>query len=1265
MNIWKDRLEERDRNQRWVNDRLFDLENPVLYLGDEMNTFHFNWDAAIEAGTIDEVPRILFINLGSCRKTLDAPALLMFYDELHTLQPSWVVERSLCPASSNDLQLMRRDGIRPFAVESGMTAECFDVICMSMNFYWNTVSIPWYLYDSGIPVFSKERTEKEPFIILGGAALYNPAPLMNFCDIFFFGEGEDVLPDLLAMIVENRRLGLSREEILLKAAKAWDCLYVPRFYEERFTGSGAYAGTYPLRTDVPKQISYYRVKDLNRSFVCTKPPFSFGSHVMMNSFQEISKSCEGKCSFCAPCFVSLPFRARSAEQVRKYRREAAFSTGNYSSVLVSFNSVSHPEINRIIHDAGEDSCSTVRSLTFRADTYETNPEYFCFVASSDSSRAVFGIEGASQRLRNLVSKNLSEEQILNTMRKICRSGMTVIKLMMISGLPGETQEDLDELVELVRKIMLIFEEETLPGLAQPKLLITWTPLTVYPHSPLQWARINRRLHADYSSLTNQLKELGCYTHDTSITSDSLIHQLMQRGDSRLEGFLVKLAEEGLLRHDDPYPDEVFDSLERYLSDNGLPSVDEWFREYSYEDPLPWDLIRSPASRQYLWKRYQMMKAAFPENDPVCTKSCSGCGGCAPGDRNRLKELAKLREQDAKISLEHVMPKAAHIPKQHILMEFEYDLPHSFVFPGYWDCEIRRALNLSGIRYDPASVSTLGSDLYQYTDIAGAGPNLTFIALDERVRLCALKERISEHALNFHITSLTEVETPLRVASVSFCYKLPKGADESALSETVKEQLSRKEWVHSYTGNTKYSVWTKDFRRYVTDACVKEGCLFFTSTSSDCDPRRLVCCLLDLPLLSNLPSLPVRTGFKFEKKGILDLAIKKETREAFIENRRKKILYDEASFNAMSSYILNPRCVRDLKKLISRDYFFSPPHHFRVPKDFSGRKRDIYTWRDTTKYLLSLICFSMQGFDHIYPDGLYSFRTTKSAKEFLLRLKNEPDIGSYYIVKADVSNYVGSIVPELILPGLKELWKDDPAFYDLLEFLLLRRECIENDGQITPCEPGGLGGVPLSNHFMNVYLMEMDEYFEGRVPLYCRYSDDIIIFAHTREEAEAHLAYFNQLLKEKRLHTNPDKTYLIEPGGEVEILGCMLKNGKMDISDHAKRKLKRKIRIHAKKLIRLKRRKGFSDEEAGRQMIEYCNNLFFGQAEKGELTWARWIFPVISDTASLHELDIYIQDAVRYVLCGSLAKKRYRIRYRELKKLGFRSLVHAYYHFTEL
>ena len=397
-------------------------------------------------------------------------------------------------------------------------------------------------------------------------------------------------------------------------------------------------------------------------------------------------------------------------------------------------------------------------------------------------------------------------------------------------------------------------------------------------------------------------------------------------------------------------------------------------------------------------------------------------------------------------------------------------------------------------------------------------------------------------------------------------------------------------------------------------------------------------------------------------GGLALAMTQEQREAFLRYRAGKNTRPNEETALMISYIHSDDCVRDLQRLVQRDYsFVPPPHHYRIPKNFSGRKRDVYVCKGTFGYLLKLISYCMREQEVLFSAGLYSFRKSRTAKDFLLKLRKSGHIGDYYIVKADISNYVGSIVPEKIIPKLEELWNDDPALVDLLKFLLLRRECIERDGSVVSCEPGGLGGLPQGNLFMNVYLMELDDYFYPRSPLYCRYSDDIIIFARDREEAQEYYNSFMNILKEKKLTINPDKTRIIEPGGAVDILGFRLKDGTMDISPHAKDKIKRKIRMHANRLLKKKHETGISSEECGRAMIRYCNRLFF-ENSKNELTWARWLFPLITDTSSLKELDHYVQTAIRYCLCGSMSEKRFRATYEDLQKLGYKSIVHAYYHF---
>ena len=196
---WTKRIEERDINRKWLEDNIFDLEFAGLYLGDEMNTFHFDWDSAVREGRIDKTWRVVIANLVSSYFSLSAPAVALFYQQLHEYFPEWAIERSFCPPTGFDKELMEKDGIRPFAAESGMPLEAFDVMCLSIDLSGSYAAVPWIIMKSGIPLYSKDRGGDDSFVILGGSALVNPGPYAPFCDILFMGEGEEILPQLLSM----------------------------------------------------------------------------------------------------------------------------------------------------------------------------------------------------------------------------------------------------------------------------------------------------------------------------------------------------------------------------------------------------------------------------------------------------------------------------------------------------------------------------------------------------------------------------------------------------------------------------------------------------------------------------------------------------------------------------------------------------------------------------------------------------------------------------------------------------------------------------------------------------------------------------------------------------------------------------------------------------------------------------------------------------------------------------------------------------------
>ena len=395
--------------------------------------------------------------------------------------------------------------------------------------------------------------------------------------------------------------------------------------------------------------------------------------------------------------------------------------------------------------------------------------------------------------------------------------------------------------------------------------------------------------------------------------------------------------------------------------------------------------------------------------------------------------------------------------------------------------------------------------------------------------------------------------------------------------------------------------------------------------------------------------------------VFEKAKQEETREAYISSRSSARKYNDAVLAEMRNYIMGDDCVKDLTRLQQGDYFLDPPEYRLVSKNFNNRKRAVYYFSGNQGYLIKLLMFCLRDLESSFSDHLYSFRSDKSGKDLLLKLRGDPDLKNYYIVKADVSNYVGSIVPEKILPMLEKFFSDDPDFFSFLEWLLLRKKCIDRNGNVIDHNPGGMGGVALSNFFMNTYLSELDDYFGPRCPVYARYSDDFLICALSEGEAEEYRSVLLETIRKLELSVNPEKTEIIQPGGKLEVLGMQISRGKMGISEHARKKIKRKIRIRTKKVLRKVGSGLLTPEEGAADLIEFYEYFFFGNRIGKNLSWARWSFPVLTDTDCLKELDHYMQDSLRYILYGSMKKKRMSVPYQKLHDLGYRTLMYAFYH----
>ncbi len=395
--------------------------------------------------------------------------------------------------------------------------------------------------------------------------------------------------------------------------------------------------------------------------------------------------------------------------------------------------------------------------------------------------------------------------------------------------------------------------------------------------------------------------------------------------------------------------------------------------------------------------------------------------------------------------------------------------------------------------------------------------------------------------------------------------------------------------------------------------------------------------------------------------------------------------------------------------------FALPRKAVINKLSTKKQRTVYTYPRPENYVLKLLTFLLlRKYDYIFCPCLYSFRPGTGAKDAIRWLSSRRGISQMYCYKADIHDYFNSVDVSLLLPMLRNTLLDDPELFGFLESLLLEPDVIDGtarwskDGaqacRIIQESKGIMAGTPLASFYANIYLWGMDNWFyEQRIP-YARYSDDIIVFAHTEEELERYIAFIHSFLADMHLTMNPDKELRSAPGEAWIFLGVKYQDGTVDIAPASLLKLKHKMRRKARALKRWQERKGLPGDRAAKAFIKVFNRKLFDRGPQAqdpqkdgetpeavtqvqpaftglepeqsisghtrpepeqsisdhELSWCRWYFPVINTAESLAEIDHYAQECIRWLMTGTRTKARYNARYQDLKALGYRSLVNEYY-----
>lgn len=394
--------------------------------------------------------------------------------------------------------------------------------------------------------------------------------------------------------------------------------------------------------------------------------------------------------------------------------------------------------------------------------------------------------------------------------------------------------------------------------------------------------------------------------------------------------------------------------------------------------------------------------------------------------------------------------------------------------------------------------------------------------------------------------------------------------------------------------------------------------------------------------------------------LLDILSDEKVWIDFYEQKVDPTYFRIADAQKLFQYVRQKRYLPVVERIKSGEGL-SVPQKRRIAKADSSKKRIVYSLPEDEAMVLKLLTWLMiRKYDSFFSDNLYSFRPGYGVKHALKRILSDQDSSQYYSYKLDVRNYFNSIDVDLLLPILKDLQSDDKRLYEFLAHQLSDPRVFD-EGELVEEKKGVMAGMPYAVFLANVFLTPMDRMFE-QLPgvVYCRYSDDIIIFSKDKDLLNKAKECMHGYLCELNLEINTDKEIETQPGEPWTFLGFECDGKNIDVSKVSAQKLKSKMKRKAKALRRWAEISGKDGWMAARAFIKHFNKKLYTSESNSEVNWSWWYFPLITTDRSLKQIDSYMQDCVRYAATGKRTKSRYKFRYEQMKELGMLSLVNMWY-----
>ena len=597
---------------------LMSIDKPARYIGHEVNAVYKDPEGLIRfAMCFPDLYEIGMSHLG----------IQILYDMFNSYDDVWC-ERVY--SVWTDLHvIMKEENIPLFAVESQDPIKDFDFLGITLQYEMCYTNILQVLDLSHIPFYAKDRSDDDPIVICGGPCTYNPEPIADFFDLVYIGEGETSYRALLDLYKRCRSECYDRAAFIREAGKI-PGIYAPSCYETEYNDDGTIKSFEPVYEDMPRVIEKQAVISLSDTYYPLKPVVPYIKATQDRIVLEIQRGCIRGCRFCQAGSVYKPLRERSAEVLEQYARDIIANTGYDEISLSSLSSSDYRCLDRIcdfLIDGLADTHINISLPSLRVDAFSL--DVMSKVQDIKKSVVTFAPEAGSQRMRNVINKGLTEDDILNGCKQAFLGGWTRVKLYFMLGLPYETEEDMEGIAGLSNEIAKLYYDTIPKEERRTKVsIVTSTSFFVpKPFTPFQWMRMDTmdefryKAHVVNEAMRRQLnyKSIRYNWHAADV---SVLEGIFARGDRRLSEVLVKAYEKGAYFdawtetfHPEPWH-EAF-------SECGIDPKFYYNRERQYDEILPWDFIDAGVSRDFLIRECEKAKKA--EVTPNCREKCSGCG----------------------------------------------------------------------------------------------------------------------------------------------------------------------------------------------------------------------------------------------------------------------------------------------------------------------------------------------------------------------------------------------------------------------------------------------------------------------------------------------------------------------------------------------------------------------------------------------------------------------------------------------------------------